>query len=120
MNGKDALVCVLSNLETKRGFPYFLQGSLSDEDAYPDSFFTFWNSETEDASFYDNEEHSAVWSLELYFYSVDPALVNSIFTEIRPDLKAAGFIIGSRGFDVLSDEPTHTGRGIALTYIERG
>lgn len=120
MNGKDALIYVLSDLETKRGYPYYLQGSLSDEDAYPPSFFTFWNTETEDTQFFDNTENATVWYLELYFYSSDPALVNSIFPEIKGDLKAAGFLVDGKGFDVLSDEPTHTGRGISLTYIERG
>lgn len=120
MTGKDALLQVLDEYQVKNGWPYYLQGSLSDEDAYHPAFFTFMNTETEDARFFDNEETATIWNLELFFYSDDPALVNGIFKTMKPDLKAAGFIVNGQGFDVLSDEPSHTGRGIDITYIERG
>lgn len=35
---EDDLIEILSGF----GFPVFRQGSLTDTDAYPDSFFTFW------------------------------------------------------------------------------
>ena len=33
-------------------------------------------------------------------------------------LKAAGFVIRGAGYSVMSDEPTHTGRGITVLYRE--
>ena len=57
------------------GYPVFLQGSLDTDEAYPDSFFTFWNFETPEGEFYDDEAHMAVWGFWVYFYSTNPQLV---------------------------------------------
>lgn len=112
---KDLLISTLTPL----GFPIFLQGSLSEEDAYPESFFTFWNNESTGSEFYDNEEHSTVWDFDLNFYSSNPALVNSKLLEAKALLKTAGFIVSGKGYDVASDEATHTGRGINVLKIEK-
>ena len=116
MDVKQLFIDVLETF----GFPVFLQGSLQESDAYPDSFFTFWNNETTDAAFFDNAETRTVWDFDLNFYSCNPALVNSMLLEAKTALKAQGFIVQGKGYDVVSDEPTHTGRGINVTYIERG
>lgn len=108
---------LLDTLDGAFHLPIYLQGSLSIDDAYPDSFFTFWNNDTNDAAFYDNNESETIWNLDLNFYSNDPDLVNTIFLEAKPLLKAAGFIVNGSGYDVISDEPTHTGRGMNLIYI---
>ena len=58
----------------------------------------------------------------LNFYSVDPEKVSNMFKIIKDTptakslLKKAGFIVSGAGYDVPSDEPTHTGRGISLLY----
>ena len=36
----------------------------------------------------------------------------------RAALKAAGWIVSGRGYDVASDEPTHTGRGFDALYLD--
>jgi hypothetical protein len=33
-------------------------------------------------------------------------------------LKNNGFIISGKGYDIPSDEPTHTGRGIEVGFLE--
>lgn len=105
---KDLLIKTLEPF----GYPIFLQGSLNEDDAYPESFFTFWNNDTYDSAFYDNQEHKTIWDFDLNFYSVDPALVNEMLIKAKQKLKEQGFIVDGKGYDVLSDEPTHTGRGI--------
>ena len=113
---KDLLIELLESFE----YPVFLQGSLNKDDAYPDSFFTFWSDESVDGSHYDNDAINWVWSFSVYFYSTDPALVNSMIDEqVRKLLKQNGFIVSGKGYDVASDEPTHTGRGIDALIIER-
>ena len=97
----------------------YIQGSLSNDDEYPDSFFTFWNNDTNDEAFFDNTETEIIWDFDLNFYSNDPALVNSVLLEAKQLLKAVGFIPDGSGHDVISDEPTHTGRGMNLLFIER-
>jgi hypothetical protein len=115
MNIKDLFINTLKN---EFGFPVILQGSMSDDDEYPDSFFTFFNNSTTSEAFYDNKETETVWDFDLNFYSNNPDLVNSILLEAKTSLKAHGFIIDGKGYDVLSDEPTHTGRGINVLFVE--
>ena len=39
--------------------------------------------------------------------------------EAKKILKENNFIVTGKGHDVVSDEPTHTGRGIDVKIIER-
>ena len=114
---KNLLLTTISNKYAN--YPVYLQGSMSDEDVYPESFFTYWNNTTDDAAFYDNAETEIIWDIDLNFYSNDPTLVNTIFVALKPILKTAGFIVNGLGYDVLSDEISHTGRGINLLFIDR-
>lgn len=113
---KQQLVDVLGDAF---GFPVMQQGSLLDDEEYPADFFTFWNSNSSSADFYDNEENSTIWEFELNFYSNDPEHVNKYLLLAKIELKPLGWIIDGKGYDVASDEPTHTGRGINLIYIEK-
>lgn len=112
---KDALIALLETF----GYPVRLQGSLAEKEAYPESFFTFWNNDTPDGSHYDNNPISYVWDFDVNFYSTDPALVNSVLLEAINLLKTNGWIISGKGYDVATDEPTHTGRGMNVLYLER-
>lgn len=112
---KDEFIKILESF----GFPVFQQGSLNKDEAYPESFFTFWNNDTDDSEFYDNKENSYIWDFDLNFYSSDPDLVNTKLLEAKKLLKEKGFIVHGKGYDVASDEPTHTGRGINVLKIEK-
>ncbi|WP_458397873.1 hypothetical protein [Anaerotignum sp.] len=118
MNSVDVKQLFIETLEAF-DLPIYLQGSMSDDDKYPDSFFTYWNNSTADDAFYDDTETETIWDFDLNFYSNDPASVNSVLLEAKQLLKAAGFIPDGSGYDVVSDEPTHTGRGMNILYIER-
>lgn len=111
---KELLITLLESFN----YPVFLQGSLSENEAYPESFFTFWNNETPDGSHYDNEAINYVWNFDVNFYSIDPELVNTMLLNAKTLLKQNGFIVGGKGYDVASDEPTHTGRGINVLIVE--
>lgn len=115
----DVKQLLIDTLENAFNYPVILQGSLSEDDEYDDSFFTFFNNDTIDDAFFDNNETQTIWDFDLNFYSNDPTLVNSVLVEAKALLKAQGFIIDGVGYDVLSDEPTHTGRGINVTYIQK-
>ena len=109
---EDLLIQVLETL----GYPVRLQGSLLPDEPYPDHFFTYWNDSADGTSFFDNDETAILWSYSVNFYSCDPLLVNSKLIEAKKLLKVAGFIVSGAGYSVMSDEPTHTGRGITVLY----
>ena len=108
---------LIKNLK-KIGYPIFLQGSILADEPYPDSFFTFWNSTTDSQSFYDNDESTIKWVYTIAFYSTNPITVNAVLLTAKQLLKKEGFIINGSGFDLLSDEKTHTGRGLIVQYLQ--
>lgn len=111
---EDELIEILSAF----GYPVYRQGSLSDDEAYPTTFFTFWNYDTPDHEHYDNDSYGWEWNFNIYVYSNDPETVYSLLQEARTRLKEKGWIIQGKGFDVDSDEPTHTGRGLNVIKME--
>lgn len=111
---KKTLIGILERF----GYPVFQQGSLSKEDAYPDAFFTFWNNESIGNVFYDNIEYSCIWFFDVNFYATDPELVDKTLEAAKAALTKQGFIVSGKGYDVESDEPTHTGRGIQALMKE--
>ncbi len=101
------------------GYPVRLQGSLTEQEVYPQSFFTFWNNDSYDNSHYDNHAISYTWDFDINFYSTDPELVNTMLLRAKALLISNGFIISGKGYDIASDEPSHTGRGMHALYVER-
>lgn len=112
---KDLLVTLLESF----GYPVFLQGTLHEGEPYPDSFFTYFNNDSNDWNHYDNNPTGYIWDFDVNFYSNDAELVETKIEEARVLLKQNGFIISGKGHDVMSDEPTHTGRGFDAQKIER-
>lgn len=109
---EDALITLLSTF----GYKVIRQGSLADGVPYPDTFFTFWNRSEEDVSFYSNESVAVAHTFDVNVYSTDPTTVYTLLDQARSLLKANGWIIATRGYDVRSDEITHIGRGFEVTY----
>ena len=108
---KERLINALKSF----GYPVFLQGTLNPEEAYPDSFITFWLDYTTDKSHYDNTVTAIDWEFTVSFYSNSAGLVNTMPQKINAKMREAGFIPRGVGKDAYSDEPTHT--GIALDFI---
>lgn len=111
---KELLINTLSTL----GYPVKLQGSIEENEKYPESFFTYWNNETDDGNHYNNKSINYIWDFDVNFYSENPDLVNTELLNAKSLLIDQGFIIRGKGYDVASDEPTHTGRGMNVLKIE--
>lgn len=109
----DELIEQLESL----GYTAYRQGSLAGQ-TYPESFFTFWENDSPDHAHYDNTAYGTAYDFSVYFYSVDAALVYTVIEEVRDALKIAGWIVPSKGFDVSSDDDTHTGRGLQVYYLK--
>lgn len=111
---EDNLIEILEKL----GYPVYRQGSMSNDEAYPETFLTFWNNNSPNHSHYDNDEYGTAWDFNIYVYSSNPELTYSVLMQARSALKEAGWIAPSKGYDVASDEATHTGRGLEVFYLE--
>ena len=109
----------LEEVFEKLGLEYSRQGSYSDESEYPESFFTFWNDETPERAFYDNEAIQAVWHWTVNYYTNDPATIYSKMDEFIELAKGAGFIIDGKARDVASDRPDYPGRSVRVIYLEK-
>lgn len=110
---EDKLIEILESF----GYPVFLQGSLAEDEAYPNNFFTFWNNDSGSSSFYDNDEHSIIYDYDVNFYSTNPQAVYDTLRQAKKALKQAGFIVSGDGYSIGSDEPTHDGRGMNVKYF---
>lgn len=108
---------LIETLSKAFGYPVKLQGSLLEEENYPDNFFTFWERGNSGGSYYDNEEKSAVYVYDLNFYSNDPERVYTGLREAITALKAAGFILSIKDHSIASDTPTHDGRGCEVMFL---
>lgn len=111
---EDRLIEIVESL----GYEVYRQGSLSENDDYPKTFFTYWNSDSPNTSFYDNNEHGTIWMFDVNVYSIDSELAYKLLLDARSALKQNGFIVTSKGYDLTTDEPTHTGRGMEVIFIE--
>ena len=111
---EDSLIEILESFN----YPVFRQGSLTEDTPYPESFFTFWNNDSPDHAHYDNKNYGTEWDFNIFFYSKDPALTYSVLGNARVALKQAGWVVPSHGYDVQSDEATHTGRAIQALYLQ--
>lgn len=111
---EDNLIQILEAL----GYPVIRQGSLSPDEEYPDSFFTFWNNDSPDHAHYDNAEYGTEWDFDVNFYSTDPEKTYKVLADARIKLKQNKWIVPGKGYDVASDEVTHTGRGMRAFYLE--
>ncbi len=112
----DTLIGILEAYD--KNIPVYRQGSLGKAEPYPTSFWTYWNTDSPEHAHYDNNNYGIAWAFRVYFYSSDPVLVYSAINSIRDTLKAAGWAVPGAGYDVPSDEETHTGRAIDIYYLD--
>lgn len=110
----DTLIELLATFK----YPVYRQGSLAQDAPYPDTFFTFWEN-PETTTDYDNETKFVIYDFNVYVYSKDPEVLAATLSAARTLLKQNNFIIVSRGFDVASDEKSHTGKGFEVGFINR-
>lgn len=111
---KQKLIETLSRFN----YPVLLQGTLNPEEAYPQTFITFFVDSTDDNGHFENKTNSVDWYFSVILYSNDPEIVNTKPAEIRDALQAAGFVSQGKGNDILSDEPTHTGWAMDFVKTE--
>lgn len=115
---KRKLIEALSSCGFIEGQTLFLHGTMNPDEAYPDTFVTFWTDAVPDGEHFDNLTASYYWEFSVILYSNDAAVVNTKPDEIRAVLQAAGFIPQGKGQDAPSDEQTHTGWAMDFVITE--
>ena len=98
------------------GYPVSLQGSYEEGGTLPNSFFTFWNYESEPI-FYSNGVGRTVWTYNVYFYSKDPNLTNTVLKQACNLLRKNNFFVGGE-YDIESGVQGYTGREVEIKYID--
>lgn len=106
----------LFDLFERLDFPYFRQGSLTDE-TYPNSFFTFWNIDTPNISFYDNKDTKHNEIVNVCFYTNDPNLIYNVMEDFITAAKAVGFIVVGHAKDAPADKENYYGRYVTINII---
>lgn len=106
----------LFDLFEEIGLPYFRQGSLSD-DEYEPSFFTYWNIDTPNDSFYDNAEHRFIEYVQVGFYTNDARKIYSVMDNFTEQAKAKGFVVDGRPKDANADKDNYYGRVCYIRII---
>lgn len=109
---EDLLIKILSEF----GYPVKLQGSLGENEKYPEHFFTYWENEGEEEAHYDNTARADVYDYDVNFYSEDTEKAYVKLREAKTKLVERGFTVPGNGYSVASDEPTHIGRGMHVFY----
>lgn len=100
------------------GLEYVRQGSFAKGDTIPSSFFAFWNYDTPEDGYYDNESHRAIWIWQIYFYTTDPNIIYTKLDEFIELAKKEGFIVADKGNDIATEEPNYLGRTVQISFIE--
>ena len=111
---KDLIITTLEAL----GYEVSLQGTMPEDEPYPESFITFQIIGSPEQDFFDGVPMGTRWEIQVFFYTSNPALMSTVPTEIYNAMKAVGFIPQGKGFDIPSDEPTHTGWVNTYLYLQ--
>lgn len=114
----EKLEVVLNKFEEETQTPYYRQGSLIDTDELPNQFLTFWNSETPQSSFYDNEPSRAIWTWEIYFYFKNPKLLYTLPNKFIEIARENNFILQEEARDIASGVQGYLGRYLTIKYSE--
>ena len=108
----------LEGILSATGCEYARQGSFSESENIPDTYFAFWNLDTPEDGFYDNNPTRAVWHWQVYLYTKDPSIMYSKMDELIALARQSGFVPDGRAWDIPTDEPGYVGRSVRLLYVE--
>lgn len=101
-------------IESEFGYPVYLQGSMNDSDDYPPSFFTYWNFDSPDEDYFDNQAFSESWWYWIYFYTSSRKEVRETMKKLKSLLESNDYIVEGNGIDAKSDIVSHTGKMITV------
>lgn len=110
MNIKQYLVDILSS----SGYEVYKQGTMLDTNTYPDSFYTYYNIDSEEL-YYDDESYAIVRHFTICFYTNDIKILQKEVDSMRKILKNNRFIV-SADEDISPSDKSHYGLGFIAIY----
>lgn len=114
MNVRDRLINALSSL----GYQVLLQGSIADDEPLPETYITYFISDSPDDAFYDNQPKRTHTYINLILYSKKMSLIKTVPDQMHNLLSQAGFIRDGKGRDY-SYEKEHYGWLMNYIHTER-
>lgn len=115
---ENKLYEILSNLELDQEYNVILQGSLDDEEEFPNNFFTYWNWDNARDGFYDNKHTRNLMGYQIDAYSTDRQFLNEMMEKAIEALETNGFIIDDDAVDV-SCQKGYTAKMIDVYFIKK-
>lgn len=114
----SVLESIFTELETEKGTPFNRQGSFSEEETLPESFYTFWNVSSNLDGYYGNVPTKCIWEWRICYYTSNPELIYAGLEDFLNKAKEVGFIIEDKGRDVPCNEPNYCGRYTTIQFVE--
>lgn len=97
--------------------PIYRQGSLAENEEYPDATFcTYWMRADDLEDWYDNKPRKREISCDINIYSNDYDTMSQKIQKIRDDC-IENDIVTSSIHDLASDDANYTGQGITVTVF---
>lgn len=117
---EDELINLLENITVNNTkFDCYRQGSFTETQTYPDTFYTFWNNSINSHSYYNNKTFFKYYDYDINVYSNDVDLLYTLIDDVIEILESNDYIITNYGHDIVSDEDTHVARGINVLKLGR-
>ena len=97
--------------------PIYRQGSLAEDEAYPDeTFCTYWMRSDDLEDWYDNRPRKREIVCDIHIYSNDYDTMSQKIQKIRDDC-IENDIATSSIHDLVSDDTNYTGQGVTVTVF---
>lgn len=115
MNIIDNFYAVLNSFN----FPVYIQGTMGEDEPYPNDFLTYWITDSQGNTYYDNAANTTDWSVNVIFYTNNIEKIKTVIPQLVKSLEENGFLINGKGQMIASDEETHIGWIVEALYAEK-
>ena len=111
------MVNIYNDLEEVTGLIAYQQGTVPKE--MPESYVTVWNTSSLDNLNANNKTISVEYEFTVIYYTTDWKNIYTKTEEMISLLKAKGYVIDGRGFDIDSGMEDYVARCIEVSKIEK-
>ena len=114
------VLSLIDLIETEFKIDVYRQGSFTEGDEFPSSFFTFFRGSGGPVSNYDNAKYAHYDEFDINFFSSDPVLLEETFDKMKDLFITNGWQVPNYGRDMPSGRATHAGIGITISKTTYG